>query len=315
MTYAKDGLIEATDFNSLVGGDPITTPNKLNTVWGIGGTKSGYGQPLVPSVTALTSVAASDWANLTNKTANCGSHQGTTLSAVAVPVTGDTITYQANIVTNLNSIYTNSLNAGSTGTTFSNSAVYGSPWSNSLTFVHTATFANGDAARYFFNSGGQLAITCTHPSGGNAVNSMFSTLSTDIGTVVMSAPTTETITIALTPYTGISKIGGSGSPTIDTTKGYYGQSALGANSNVFLQKPIGSYVDSFINILTKTNGTQGAHGDVGSVITIYTVWDEVPDGAIVNSGSNVTLTVRPPESTNISNTWGTITTTTSVTGS
>jgi hypothetical protein len=34
-----------------------------------------------------------------------------------------------------------------------------------LTFTHTATFANGNAARFFFNAGGQIKMTVSHPSG------------------------------------------------------------------------------------------------------------------------------------------------------
>ena len=62
-----------------------------------------------------------------------------------------------------------------------------------------------------------------------------------------------------------------------------------------------------INIFAKSNGTQGGNGDAGSIITIYTVWDEIPNGLTVSTGSVTTLTVRPPETTNIANTWGTIT--------
>jgi hypothetical protein len=60
---------------------------------------------------------------------------------------------------------------------------------------------------------------------------------------------------------------------------------------------------------------QGANGDAGSIITLYTVWDEVPDGLTVGSGSTVTVTAVAPETTNLANTWGTITLAGSVTGS
>ena len=50
MSYAQNGLIEATDFNTLVGGNPETGANKLNTVWATGGTTAGYGQTAVSQV-------------------------------------------------------------------------------------------------------------------------------------------------------------------------------------------------------------------------------------------------------------------------
>jgi hypothetical protein len=90
-----------------------------------------------------------------------------------------------------------------------------------------------------------------------------------------------------------------------------------SNANVFTQLAGGAtaYVNSFIRVVAKSNGTQGSNGDAGSVVTLYTVWDEVPDGLTVGSGSTVTVTAVAPETTNLANTWGTITLAGSVTGS
>ena len=55
-----------------------------------------------------------------------------------------------------------------------------------------------------------------------------------------------------------------------------------SNANVFTQLastgPSG-YLSTFIRIIAKSNGTQGSNGDTGSVITLYTLFDEVPDGS------------------------------------
>ena len=58
----------------------------------------------------------------------------------------------------------------------------------------------------------------------------------------------------------IDAIGGGGNaPTIDSTKGYYGLTT--ANANVFTQTastgPSG-YLSTFIRVIVKSNGTQGA---------------------------------------------------------
>ena len=91
-----------------------------------------------------------------------------------------------------------------------------------------------------------------------------------------------------------------------------------SNANVYYQTastgPSG-YLSTNINIFIKTNGTQGSNGDTGSVITISTVWDEIPNGLTVSTGSATTVTLRPPEVTNIANTWGTPTVGGTVTGS
>lgn len=315
MSYAQYGLIEAVDFNNLVGGNPVTSSGKLNTVWATGGTNAGYGQTPVGNVVVGTAVAATDWASLVGKTANSATHQGTTITSVTAPAAGGTVTYLSAIPTNLTTIYTNRLNAASQGTTTANTVTNATTWSAALTFTHTATFANGDAARYFFNSGGQLAITCSHPTG-TGINLLLSDLASNIGTVVMSSPTSGSITVAAVSYNGITKVGGGGSaPTISTNSGYYAMTT--ANVTAFTQTastgPSG-YLSTFIRVIAKSNGTQGVNGDAGSVITIYTIWDEVPDGLTAASGTATTLTLRPPETTNLANTWGAITLSGTVTG-
>ena len=117
-----------------------------------------------------------------------------------------------------------------------------------------------------------------------------------MGTVVLSAPTSGTITVSSTSYSGVTKVGGGGNaPTISQNNGYY---ALTTG-----------------RVIVKSNGTQGSNSDAVIIITIYTIWDEVPNGLTVSSGSATTLTARPPSTTNIANTWGAITLAGSVTGS
>ena len=317
MSYAQFASIDASDFNTLVGGNPTTTSGTLNAVWATGGGAFGYGQTALANVTVGQTVAATgQWATLVANTASAATHQGSSITAVTAPVAGGTITFLSAIPTNLTTISTNRLNAatqGSTGTP--NTVTFGSTWLNALTFTHTATFANGDAARYFFNSGGQLKLTFAQPTG-TAMANAYNTIATACGTLVISAPSSGPITVAGTSYTGFTKIGGSGTPSpYSTNTGYYALTT--SNANVFLQTtgtPAG-YTTSYINVLVRSNGTQGSNGDAGSVITITTVWDEIPNGLTVTAGSAVTLTAQAPESTNIANTWGAVTLSGSVTGS
>lgn len=325
MSYAQYGTIQATDFNTLVGGNPVTTSGTLNAVWATGGATAGYGQTAVANVSVGNTVAALDqWANLVNYTANCASHQGTSITSVTTPAAGGTITYLSAIPTNLTTIYNSRLNAATQGSTTANTATYGSTWSAALTFTHTVTFASGDAARYFFNAGGQLKVTCSHPSG-TGINLLLNNLASNVGTVVMSAPTSGAVTIASGSYNGITKVGGGGNaPTISSGSGYYAMTT--ANTTVFTQTastgPAG-YLSTFIRIIAKSNGTQGSNSDAGSVITLYTVWDEVPDGLTAAIGSATTVTIVPPETTYLSSnvngtglpSWGTPTVTGTVTGS
>ena len=309
MTYAQFGTVQATDFNTLAGGNPTTTSGTLNAVWATGGGAAGYGQTALSNVTAGQTVAATtQWATLVANTSSAASHQGSSITAVTAPVAGGTITYLSAIPTNLTTIYTNRLNAATQGSTSANTATTAATWSDKATFTHTATFANGDAARYFFNSGGQLKITMSHPTG-TGINLLLNNLASNVGTVVQSAPASGTISVAATSYNGITKVGGGGNaPTISQNSGYYAMTT--ANANVFYQTastgPSG-YLSTNINIFIKSNGTQGSNSDAGSVITIYTVWDEIPNGLTVASGSAVTVTAQAPETTYLANSWGTIT--------
>ena len=317
MSYAQYQTIAASDFNSLVGANPGSTINVLNTTWATGAASAGYGQAAEGNVSTGDLITASKWANLVNKTASAATHQGSSITSVTAPVAGGTITYLSAIPTNLTTIYTNKLNAATQSSTTSNAVVSGATWSSLATFTHTATFANGDAARYFFNSGGQLAITVSHANTTAGINLLLNNLCSNVGTVVLSAPTSGTATIAGTSYNGITRVGGGGNaPTISTNSGYYALTT--ANANVYYQTastgPSG-YLSTNINIFIKTNGTVGSNGDVGNVVTIYTVWDEIPNGLTVGTGSTTTLTVRPPEVTNLANSWGTITLAGSVTQS
>jgi len=312
MSYAQYGTIAASDYNTLVGGDPVTSSGTLNAVWATGGTNTGYGQTAEANVAAGDSVTATKWANLVNKTANSASHQGTSISSVTAPAAGGTVTYLSAIPTNLTTIYTNRLNATSQGTTTANTATYASTWQAALTFTHTVTFANANAARYFFNAGGQLKVTCAHANTATSINTLYNGLASNIGTVVLSSPVTGSITVNSVSFNGITKVGGGGNaPTISTNTGYYALTT--SNANVFTQLastgPSG-YLSSFIRIIAVSNGSPGA------TVTIYTVWDEVPDGLTVGTGSATTVTIVAPETTYLPTaSWGTPTVSGTVTGS
>ena len=317
MSYAQYNTVQATDFNALLGANPTTAANTLNAVWATGGGSAGYGQTTIATVSSGGNIRANtQWSNLVNYTANAATHQGTSIPSVVPPASGGVITYLSSLPSNLTSIYTNRLNAAAQGSTSNSTVSYGTTWSNSLTFTFNVSFANGDAARYFFNSGGQLSITASHPSG-SGINQLFNYLASNIGNVVLSAPSTGSATIVSKVYNGVTQVGGSGNtPTISTNSGYYGLTA--SNTVIFTQTAAtgpSSYLNSNISITAKTNGTQGSNSDNGSIITIYVTWNELPTGLTASSGSTTVLTLTSPETTTLANTWGTTSITGTVTGS
>ncbi len=312
MTYAQYNLIEATDYNNLTGGPSSTTANTLNVTWATGTGNAGYGQTALANVAIGDIVAAAAWANLVNTTSNVATHQGTSITSVTAPVSGGSIAYVSAIPTNINTVYASRLNAQTVGSTTASTATRATAWSTALTFTHTATFANANAARYFFNAGGSLKMTCSAAAPGTAIDTLWNQLCSNVGTVVLSSPTSGSITVASVSYNGVTKVGGGGStPTIGTNSGFYALTT--ANANIFYQTAStgpASYLGSFVNMFAKVDANSSP-----TVVTIYTVMDEVPDGYSVSSGTAVTMTAQAPETTNLSNAWGTISLASSVTGS
>jgi hypothetical protein len=302
MTYAVGGLIQASDFNNF-----LTT---VNAVWSTGSGNSGYGQTAIPTVGSGSLIYASEFSTLLNRIASAASHQGTALGSLidSSPSAGEVIYYEPNLNNNITLINTNRLNAatqGSTSTsTITNSSI---SWSNALTMTWNVAFSSANAARYFFNSGGQFAFTASHPSGGSAINTVFNAIASNLGTLVLSSPSSGSISVVGVSYTGVTKIGGGGSQTLNSNNGFY---ALTSSNQLLISQGMSGgmyYTSSVINVYARYNGS--------GTVTIDMVWDEIPNGSVVNTGSTGTLTLRYPETTYITNTWGTPSITTSVTGS
>jgi hypothetical protein len=314
MTYAAGASIDASDYNNLIGSG--ATANTLNAVWSTGSGSAGYGQTALANVTAGTPVQAVEWANLVNRTANAATHQGSTITSVTAPVAGGSIAFLSAIPTNLQTIFANRLNAAAVGTTVANTVVRGTTWADGVNFVFTATFANGNAARYFFNAGGSLKVTCSHANTAAGINLTYNQLASNVGTVVISAPSSGTISVAGTSYNGVTKIGGAGTPTVlDTNKGYYGLTTSSVDDIFQQSQASGVYGNAFITVYANTNGPQGANSDNGTIVRVETVWDNVGgSNNTVGTGTTTTLTVQYPSTTVLANTWGTVTLTGTQTG-
>lgn len=317
MTYQQGGLVQATDFNTIVGTDPTTTDSQLNSIWASGGNYRGYGQTTISTVSANTTITASDWSSVVNKITTIANHQGKSASLTAMPTisSGSRVDYLSSIGTNIGVIntMTNRLSANAQGTTSATATQYNSTWQAAVTFTHTVTFESADKARYFFNAGGQLALTFSSPTG-TGINALMNSMATNAGTIVLSSiGVSGNISIAGSTYQGVTQVGGSsttGSPTVSATSGFYALST----TNVQIFKISGSgtpsgYTSSYITV--------NARVDSSTPKTIYftTLWDEVPNGLYVSSGTTTTCTVRYPSTTYLTNSWGAVTVTGSSTGS
>lgn len=329
MTYSKYDKITTTDLTTII--------TNYNSLWGVGYGNEGYGQTQIsiPSQT-YDYIPYTNISTVTDVMNRMSYHQNTSLTAVTNPSRYESTlsTTLSTINTNYNTISTPILNARAQATSSSNSqTTSGGLWGTQKTFTFTVTFASGNAARYFFNSGGQLAISCTHGYTSTSMDSLLNTLCSRFGTLYLSSPTsTASATIAGTSFTGTTKVGGNtggSGTTTATTIGYY--SLTTANQQMHKQvaeSGLAGYTGSYITLNVKSNGTQNAtYADRGSVITFTILWDIAPDGAniglagtnnsLANAGASsyVTLTVKPPttHSSGLSTaSWGTPTIASSV---
>jgi len=307
MTWSAGGLVEASDLNVMLGGDPTTTANTLNATYATGGGQAGYGQTAVGNVSAGSTITTTPWNGLFFNTGNAASHQGTSITSISNVSTSNTVAFYSAAQTNLNSIYSARGNAASQGSTSANAVGTASTWTSTATWTHTITFANGDAARYFFNAGGQIKMTASHSNTTAGVNAALANLCTATGTVVMSGQNSGSRTIASVAYNGVTKVGGSGSvESIGTNNGYFGLST--SNTTLFDQNSGDSPYTTVLDLkyIGKTNGTQGSYSDNGTIVTVFTVITEQGPNGVVGTGTTVTCTAAPPAATYISNTWGTI---------
>lgn len=309
MAYAQFGTIEAIDFNSRAGGNPTTTNTTVNAVWAIGGGQTGYGQTAISNVAIGQTVAATNWASLINTINSSNAHQGSSSTGLTAPSSGGTITFLSGLATAITNINNNRGNAASQGSTenLSNVQTTASSWTDYANFTFTTSFANGDAARYFFNAGGQISFSVTHGNNEAGINAAMNTLAGQVGTIVISGQSSGSRTISGTAYNGITKIGGSGTvETIATNSGYFGLST--GNTVIFDQNsgisPYTTTVQIYAN--ARTNGTVGSNSDNGNIVTLHVIMDKISGNGTLGSGSTCTCVITPPSTGNISNTWGII---------
>jgi hypothetical protein len=317
MTYAKNSKITAADYNSLV--------LDVNKVYSVGFAETGLGQTALTQISEGNTVDNTEWDNLGDTITKVAAHQGTAITTIPSINEGDLIQYLSSIENGKNAILNKNWKAAAQGSTTTVTTPFSSSWSNSLTFTHIITFASGDAARYFFNAGGQIAMSF-QKNGSAPMDIVWQNLISKMGTLVISAGAktgSPTATVAGTAYTGFTQISSSSIKTLgrsvyQTDYGYFRLSSVDSvlySQTAQTTTATTGYGVSYIKVSAKANGPRGINGDNGSTITITTIWDEVPNGLVASAGTFTTVTIRPPSTANINNTWGMVTVSGFVTGS
>jgi hypothetical protein len=316
MTYSTGNLIQSTDYNGFVS---TTAGANVNATW-----NTAYGQTALSTVAAAATISATQWATLNTTISSMASHQGTTITSRTSPVTGNIISVLANVNTDITNCYTNRNNAVASGTqytawtgTSSKTTATGTgaaAWT--ITFTNTVTFANTTAASNFFNAGGLVKIQFSKTSTGTTEDTEWNAfIGTTCGTIYLSSTATSK-TINGSTYTGTTKVGGTGTPSVLATGTGYAQ-LTGTPVTIYKQFDSGTAYNA--NYLQVNASVSSAN------ITFTTTWfdDGTALSANISGGTATTgitfgtapatvVTYFPPSQTYLSPVWGTPTVAASV---
>lgn len=176
---AVNSKIRTVDYNSV--------QTKLQNLLGTGSGNLGWGQPLNSSqVSVSNKITVNEWANLRNDIINGFRHiysgtpstvQATANNLIRYNATGTTPQQATQVVVQYdrwaNQLIANRfivhptqeklVNKGSNFQTWPTSTQ--TSWKNSVSATVTVTFTTANAARWFFNSGGQIKIQSTRSDG------------------------------------------------------------------------------------------------------------------------------------------------------
>lgn len=300
MTYASLGRIEASDFNNLLGAAAGTTGggNQFNPVWATGYGSYGYGQTALSNVTIGTSVLATSWAGLINNLNSATRHQTGSATALTAPTVGTRITYLSTLTSGITTAATNRTTVAATTTSTSNknmtlNASGGVATSGSTSW--SVTFASVDQARYFFNAGGSIMISCV-----GFTNNDATSRSSSIGTLAQTNFVSKTL--RATSWTARTGAGGTASTDV-TADGFYG---VATSSTTYLNINSSSYyTGDYFRITAYTAGGAGSYGGNGDTVYLTATAYSAADSDTINCTVNMRLTVYYPDTTYITNSWGT----------
>lgn len=298
MTYSAGSLIEAADYNTFRG--------NVNSVW-----NSLWGQSGIGSVSAGGTVTATQWATLASTITNAYIHESGTNPSVSSPTAGNNIDIISNLATSVSYIQANPYNCYASGTTTSTSSSVGAKGSGSaawsITWTQTVSFGNTNQRTYYFNAGGRIFLTFTKTSTGELMDPTWNALAAACNQISFTSTSTSKVIAGVT-YAGTNKQGGSGTATTIATSIGYAQ-LTGTNQLIFQQYYASApYTDSYIAVYAKTSSNN---------VVFETVWNQPANNQVyepvnISAGSNTTLNQYPPETTYISDTWSTVSLSTSV---
>jgi len=292
----------------------------LNSIWSTASGNTGYGQgSALSTVSAGSTVTATQWETLLSRLETIGSHQATTGVTNATISAGNTISAITDLSGDIASVNTKRGNLHAHGADITASSNNTTTWNTHTTFTATANFANDTEAREFYNCGGMIGVNFTNQGGGSgSKDTGWANLISAFGTVWLtsagsSGPATSVV-LAGTTYQGCDKKGGSGSVTTETNAGFF--NLTGSWQQWFKQ-----YDSTYL--YTSNYITCRYHYTSSNVVIEVKLFDNANtsgnSGATqdetINLNIQCNLTIRQPSTTYIAKSWGTPTATVTYTDS
>ena len=315
MSYAQGSLIEATDYNEILGTNTSTNTSTFHAVWAWANGSRGYGQTPISNVAVSSTVTATQWATLVNNVNSANLHIRNTSSGLTANTAGQLIGHSGGLpvaITRLNQdrllFATNSAVVANQNSLTAYSAWIVGSTSATVTrsFGANVEFASPDRARFFFNAGGRLKFNCS------AVN--------NVGANSRSAAVVDLFNYAggIATFGANTNGGRTGSDgtlnSNDTAKGYY-EATIANIQLVSVTSTVSSYTSDSVTITYRTNGPQGQHNDNGTILSFWiNISSAQGTGALsfnddINVTPTITVDVSYPETVNLANTWGAVTVT------
>lgn len=318
MAYITGDVILRDHYNIFATGGADGTAThavaNINTIWGTGLGDKGYGQSTVlTAVLAGDIVTATQWSTLISRLNSLLTHQAGSGSGITSPTAGATIAYLSTLSTNITTATSNRLLFNSTrGTpaTTALSSVWTSATPTTFQQTRTITFASADQARYFFNAGGRIGITWSVVGGAdnNKEIAWTSLLATKLATLNFDQSTNA-------------RTGTGGTLTTDGSALGFWDMLVTDQTLIKLTDTTAAYTTNYVEVLCKVSGVAGSNGGLGTTLTFTINYNDLAADTtqdlgvppVGNTLDAITMTISadvvitPPETTNISNTWGTVT--------
>jgi len=257
MTYQKGSPILAADYNTFL--------TSVNNNYAVGNADRGYGQTAISqtAVVAGHPILSTQWVNLHDMIVVCGNQQASNVSSLppdSILAVGQIVkAYEQaspssnpyELAANVALIDTNRLNFNAPSMTVSTNVwtvTRGSSWTTSIFAEISALWASEDAARYYFNSAGQLRLHGAQPGSNHQDIAWNNSLTMGVGLVKFSAHTTTN----------------TGSFSGSVAKGYY--EMTDSYQTIFNATSSGGYYASTETILIQAKRLNfvGVHGGNGN---------------------------------------------------